>query len=219
MHRMRLLDALERIGEMPAEVWLIPPILILAGMAAISWLLRVRMLGRYRAIAEHTGLTVVRKFFNPSEVRGSFRGRQLVMTTGGRRRQTFRRRWTWVTVDVTNPELIGFQMWQQGAIDRLIITAGGTEIVVGNPEFDRRFVIRSRDEALVANVLRDPELQQLILTANIDSIDLQSARLLAYYARIERKPAHAELLFTAVTRLAEAVDTLKVEYKPEIIRT
>jgi hypothetical protein len=33
---MRLLNLLERLGELPAEVWLIPPILILAAMAATS---------------------------------------------------------------------------------------------------------------------------------------------------------------------------------------
>ncbi len=216
---MRLLDTLERIGELPAEVWLIPPILILGAMAAVGWLRRTLQLDRYRAIAERTGLTVVPKLLNPSEVRGSFRGRPLVMHTTGRRRQTFRKRWTRVVVDVKNPEAIGLQMWQQGAFDRVVMSMGATEVRVDDPEFDRRFVIQSRDEALAAKILADRELRELILRADIDSVELLSEKLHAFYARNEKDPAHAELLFTAVTRLAEAIDDLKPDYKPEIIRT
>src|SRR5262245_40848849 len=95
------LDTLYRLGEFPAEIWLIPPVLILAGMAAVAWLRRSMQLGRYRAVADRTGLAVAPKIFNPSEVRGAFRGRQLVMNEAGRRRQTlFRKRWTQVVVDV-----------------------------------------------------------------------------------------------------------------------
>jgi hypothetical protein len=90
---MRLLNLLERIGEFPAEVWLIPPIVILGAMAAIGWLRRAHLLGRYRAIAGRTGLTVESKILNASEIRGSFRGRPLVMSITKRRRQTFRKRW------------------------------------------------------------------------------------------------------------------------------
>ena len=57
---MKLLELLERIGEMPAEIWLIPPVLILALMAAIGWMRRALLLRRYRAIAGRTGLTVNR---------------------------------------------------------------------------------------------------------------------------------------------------------------
>ena len=218
---MSLLDTLERIGDLPAEVWLIPPVLILAAMAAIAWLRRSLQLGRYRAVAERTGLTVVPKFFNPSEVRGSFRGRQLVMNETGRRRQAlFRKRWTLVAVDVKNPESIRFNIWRQDGIDRFILAVGGTEIVIGDAEFDRRFVIRSRDDAaLVIKAFGDHELRRMILDANIEQMDLRDPHLFVYYGRVERDPEHGERLFTAVTRLADAVDALKAEYQPEIIRT
>lgn len=218
MPRVQLLDTLERIGELPPEIWFVPPILILAGMAAIGWLGRGRMLRRYHAIAERTGLAVVPKFFNPSEVRGSFRGRDLVMTSTGRRRQTIRKLWTLVTVDVANPESISLQMWQQGAIDRLVLALGGTEVVVGDPDFDRRFVIQSLEPELVAKMFRDAELRHLLIDAGIDRVELRQ-RLFAYYARNERDPEHAAILFTAVTRLADAIDSLRVVHKPEIIRT
>jgi hypothetical protein len=216
---MRLLNLLERLGEFPAEVWLIPPILILAAMAAIGWLRRAHLLRRYRAIAGRTGLTVKPKIVNPSEVRGSFRGRPLVMSITSPRRQTFRKRWTRVTVEVKNPEVIGLTMWRQDAIDKLIMSAGGSEVRVGDADFDRRFVIQSRDNAVVAKMFGSRELRQLILRSQIDSVELLSATLHAYYARNERDPEHAELLFTAVTTLADAIDALEANYKPEIIRS
>jgi hypothetical protein len=216
---MQLLEILERIGEMPPEVWLIPPVLILALMAAIGWLLRSLLLRDYRAIAARTGLTVAAKILNPSEVRGTFRGRELVMHIVSRQRATFRKRWTRVAVALRNPEMVGLKMWPQDAIDTLIMAAGASEVVVGDAEFDRRFVIQSRDEKVIAKMFAgNRELRDLLLRSTIDSVELLSTKLHVYYARSERDPAHAELLFTAAARLAEAIDGLKPDYTPEIIR-
>ena len=134
-------------------------------------------------------------------------------------RETLRRQWTRVVVDLTNPEAIGLRMWRQDAIDRLVMAVGATEVTVGNPEFDARFVIQSRDDKIVSKVLSDAELQQLILRVEVDSVELLSRQLFVYYARSERDPEHAERLFIAATRLAEAIDAVKPDDKPEIIRT
>ena len=140
------------------------------------------------------------------------------MHVTSRRRQTFRARWTRVTVDVGKPEAIGLHLWQEGAVDSLIMSMGGTEVRVGDADFDRRSVIQSRDEAVVRGMFGDRHLRDLILRANIDSVELLSTKLHAYYARNERDPEHAELLFTAVTTLADAIDALRPDYRPEIIR-
>ena len=216
---MAWLDLLERIGEMPAEVWLIPPVLILAAMTAIGWMRRSLLLRDYRALAARTGLSVVVKILNPPEIRGSFRGRELVMHIVSRQRQTFRRRWTRVIVTVKNPEAVGLTMWPQDAIDKLIMLAGANEVVVGDDEFDRRFVIQSRDEKVIAKMFAgNRELRDLLLRSEVDSVELLSAKLHVHYARSERDAAHAELLFTAATSLAEAIDSLSPDYTPEIIR-
>jgi len=215
---MRLLNLLERIGELPAEVWLLPPVVILLTMAAVSFLLRSARLRRYRAIAAYTGLSVKPQIFNASEVHGTFRGRPLIMTTVGRQRPTFRRRWTLVTVDLKNPEMISLHLWPQDFLDHVFMAAGFKELQAGDAEFDRRYVIRSDEPVLVTKMFQDSVLLDRILHANIDSVDLVSAKMRVYYAREERSPAHAEALFTAVTGLADAIDALKGEYKPEIIR-
>jgi len=217
---MEWLDLLERIGEMPAEIWLVPPVLILAAMTLIGWMLRSWLLRDYRAIAARTGLSVAPKILNPSEIRGTFRGRELVMHIVSRQRQTFRKRWTRVIVTVTNPEMVGLKMWPQDALDKLIMLAGATEVVVGDAEFDRRFVIQSRDEKVIAKMFAgNRELRELLLRSKVDSVELLSAKVHVHYARSERDPAHAELLFTAAMSLADAIDALKPDYRPEIIRT
>lgn len=216
---MQWLDLLDRIGELPPEVWLIPPIVILAAMTAVGWLLRALLLRDYRAIAARTGLSVAPKILNPSEIRGTFRGRELVMHIGSRQRQTFRKSWTRVIVTVKNPEAVGLRMWRQDALDKLIMLAGATEIVVGDEPFDRRFVIQSSDEKVIAKMFAgNRELRELLLRSKIDSVELLSA-LHVHYARSERDPAHAELLFTAATCLADAIDSLQPDYTPEIIRS
>jgi hypothetical protein len=207
---MRLLDLLERISELPAGVWLVPPVLILAAMTAIGWLRRSLLLRDYRAIAARTGLTVVPKILNPSEIRGSFRGRELVMHIVSRQRQTFRKRWARVIVTVKNPEAVGLKMWPQDAMDNLIMLAGAREIVVGDAEFDRRFVLQSRDEKVIAKMFAcNRDLRDLLLRSGVDSVDVLSAKLNVHYARSERDPEHAELLFTAATSLADAIDSLQ----------
>ena len=47
--------------------------------------------------------------------------------------------------------------------------------------------------------------------------ELLSAQMRVFYGREERDPAHAELLFTTVTR-SPTRSTLKPDYRPEIIR-
>jgi hypothetical protein len=214
---MKLLNFLERLGELPAEAWLIPPVLILGTMAAIGWLRFTIRLGRYRRIAARTGLHVKPRIINSSEIYGTFRGRALVMSVCSRQRQTFRKRWTLVVVDVENPEHVGLRMWPQDALDSLIKSVGGTEVEVGDAEFDRRFVIRSRDEPVIAKMLQDRELRDLLVRSDIDSVQLLSSKLHVYYARNEKDPEHAALLFTAATSLADAIDALRPDYTPEII--
>jgi hypothetical protein len=217
---MAWLDLLERIGEMPAEIWLVPPVLILAAIILIGWVRRAWLLRDYRAIAARTRLSVAPKILNASEIRGTFRGRELVMHIVSRQRQTFRKQWTRVIVTVTNPEVVGLKMCSQDALDKLIMLAGATEVVVGDAEFDRRFVIQSRDEKVIAKMFAgNRELRELLLRSKVDSVELLSAKLHVHYARSERDPGHAELLVTAATSLADAIDALRPDYKPEIIRS
>ena len=214
-----MLDFLEQLSRLPAEIWLVPPVVILAAMAAIGMFFRGRRLHRFRAIAERTGLEVRAKILNSSEVTGTFRGRRLVMTATSPQKETwFRRCWTLVVVDFKNPELLRLRMWRQDAIDRLFLAAGWGEVEIGDAAFDRRFIIHSDEPRVVAGLFRDESLRDAIIASDLNMVELLSAQMRVFYGREERDPAHAELLFTTVTRLADAIDALKPDYRPEIIR-
>lgn len=216
---MRLLALLRRVGEFPAEIWLVPPVVILTAMAVVSWIVRRARLRRFRAIARRTGLAVKARIINGSDIRGSYHGRPLVMTLAKPLRPTIRRHWTRFTVDVRNPEVITLRMWPEDFLDRAIKAAGGQEVQVGDAAFDSRFVIRSSDPELVAGMFQNPDLRERIVHSGLDSVELVSSKLRVLYAREERDPEHAELLMTAVTALAEAIDALTGDYRPERIRT
>ena len=192
---------------------------ILAGMAAIGMFFRSRRLRRFRAIAERTGLEVRPKILNPSEVTGTFRGRRLVMSTISPQKETwFRRYWTVVNVDFKNPELLRLRIWRQDAIDRLFLAAGWGEVEIGDAAFDGRFIIHSDEPRVATRLFQDKSLRDAIIASDINMVELLSAQMRVFYGREERDPAHAELLFTAVTRLADAIDSLKPDYRAEIIR-
>ena len=151
---MRLLNFLEALSRLPAEVWLLPPILIL-GTMTVGWLLlRSARLRRFRAIADRTGLTVRPKLMDASQVTGTFRGRSLTMTTANTRAFSFRRRWTLVTVDVKNPELLRVHLSRQDFVDRLFVAAGLTDIQIGDAAFDRQFLIQSDEPKVVKQLFR-----------------------------------------------------------------
>jgi hypothetical protein len=95
---MRLLNLLERIGELPPSQRQAPPL--------------SRHRRAHRAQRQATDLQA-------SEVHGTFRGRPLIMTTVGRQRPTFRRRWTLVTVDLKNPEMISLHARDHPIVDGL----------------------------------------------------------------------------------------------------
>jgi hypothetical protein len=216
---MTMLNLLERLGGLPAEAWLVPPVVILGTMAVIGLLLHRARLRRFHAIASRAGLSVKATIMNGSEVGGTFRGRALVMALASPRRNTFRKRWTRVIVEVKNPECVSLHLWRQGFLDNLIMAVGGTELQVGDAAFDRRFVVRSDEPALVMQLFQSRELRDAILRAGIDRVDLVTSRLNAFYPREERDPEHAVLLFTAVAHLADGIDALKGDHRPEIIRT
>lgn len=66
-------------------------------------------------------------------------------------------------------------------------------------------------------LFQSPALRDVLLRANVCEAGTDSGGLRVYYGREERDPSHAELLFTAATQLADAVDALQPDYTPEII--
>jgi hypothetical protein len=203
-----MLDWLERLGRLPPEVWLIPPAIIIAGLVGIGLIRHRAQVRRYRAIAARTGLSVKPGIVNPSQVHGSYRGRTLVMTTASARPTWFswRRTWTLVSVTVQNPSYVGMKIRRQDVLDRLMRL---DKIKSDDREFDRRFLVLSQDRGAAIRIISDPAVRRVLLHADVNTVRLYHASLQVFYARDERSPEHAEQLFDASVRLADAVDAVR----------
>jgi hypothetical protein len=203
-----MLDWLERLGRLPPEVWLVPPAVIIALWLGIGFALHRARLRRYRAIAARTGLSVKAGIVNPSQVHGLYRSRTLVMTTASPRPTWFswRRTWTMVTVNVQNPSFVGMKIRRKDLLDRLMRL---DKIKIGDREFDRRYLVLSRDAGAAIRILSDPLLRNSLSHAGVNTVRLYNASAQVLYARDERNPEHAVQLFDASVRLADAVDAIR----------
>jgi hypothetical protein len=200
------LDVLERLGRLPAEVSLIPPVVIMAVIVAVGFSLHRARLRRYRAIAARTGLAVKPSIVNPSQVHGTYSGRQVVMsTTSARPRGFFRKTWTRVYVEVRNPQSVAMRLRRKDLIDRLLRLGNAP---AGDVEFDRRYLTLSRDPGYVMMIFSDRTLRELVFQADIQGVRLVGSSLEVFYRREVRDPERASRLFDATVRLADAVDML-----------
>ena len=199
---------LDRLGELPAEIWLVPPVVLIGAIVAIGASLHRARLRRYRAIAARAGLAVKSGVVNPSQVYGVYAGRRLMMrTTMPRSSLTFfRKTWTRIFVDVRNPAFVALRLRRRDVIDRLLRLGNAP---VGDAEFDRRFMILSRQPGYVMMIFGDRSLRERMLEANIQGVHLVSSSLEVFYGREERSPEHAMLLFDATVALADSIDRLR----------
>ena len=204
---MSWLDLLEWLGRLPAEAWLVPPVVIIAGIVAIGVTLHRARLRRYRAIAARTGLAVKPSIVNASQVHGAYAGRQLVMSIASPQPRGFvRKTWTRVFVEVRNPRFVALLLRRRDLVDRLLRLGNAP---VGDAEFDRRFLVLSRDPGYVIMIFSDRTLRERFFQADIQRVHLVSSSLEVFYRRDVRDPEHAARLFDATVRLADAVDMLE----------
>ena len=198
---------LDRLGELPPEIWLVPPVVLIGAIVAVGVLRHRARLRRYGAIAARTGHAVKPGVVNPPEVYGAYAGRPLVMrTTMPRPVAFFRKTWTRVFVEVRNPSFVALRLRRRDVVDRLFRLGNAP---VGDAEFDRRFMILSRQPGYVMMIFGDRSLRALMLEANIQGVHLVNSSLEVFYGREERSPDHAVMLFDATVALAQSIDRLR----------
>jgi hypothetical protein len=91
-------------------------------------------------------------------------------------------------------------------IDRLLRLGNAP---VGDAEFDRRFLVLSRDPGYVIMIFSDQTLREMVLRADVQQVHLVNSSLEVFYRREVRDPEHAALLFDATVRVADAIDMLE----------
>jgi hypothetical protein len=201
------LSLFQRLGRLPPEAWLVPPAAIIATIVVVAICLHRARLRRYRAIAARTGLSVKSGIVHPARVHGSYSGRQLVMTIASPRPAgLLRRPWTRVEVKVRNQAHVVLRLRRRDVIDRLLRLGNA---LAGDADFDRRFLILSRDPGYVMMIFADRAVREAVLRADIQRARLVGSLLEVFYRRDERSPEHAVLLFDAAVRVADAIDRLR----------
>lgn len=203
---MTWLDRLDRLGRLPAEVWLIPPVIFIGAMILIAAVRHRARLRRYRAIAARTGLSVTSGIVNPSQIHGTFSGRPLVMMTTSARRSGVRKTWTCVRIEVVNPSSIGLRLRRRDWIDRVLRLG---DAPVGDAEFDRRFMVLSRQPGYVIMLFGDRAIRDALSAAEIEGVRLVGSLLEVFYRREARHPEQAVRLFEASVRVADAIDRIR----------
>jgi hypothetical protein len=217
---MNFFELLDWLSALPTELVLLPPVIFVAAILVIALTLRRARLNRWRAIAESTGLRLnERTIVHSPELLGAYRGRQLRMTIVGRQRGSmrFRKTWTLVSVPVANPTFMSLKMYRQDVIDTVLASFGMQDLKVGDETFDRRFIVQSSEPEIARRLLENEALRSALIRADIERVEMFNEPLRAYYGRDERDRDHARLLFDAVVDLAQAIDTLPVETKPQIL--
>lgn len=219
MRSVELLDVLEWLSSAPAELWLLPPLVILAAIFGISLARRQMRLNRLEAIAQRVGLRLnANSIFHASEIVGDFRGRALEMTSvSGRQSADYAKTCTRVTVEVMNPALMSLRLYRQDILDSILTAAGMQDIKVGDETFDKRYIIQSDDAKMAQRLLKDEAIRNGLVRADVQSLEMYNTRLCCYYGREENDADHAELLFNALSDLADGIDALNPDYKPEVI--
>jgi hypothetical protein len=203
--QLALMDWLERL---PPEAWLVPPVLIIGGLVAAILIRESIRCEHYRAIAARTGLSVKRGLVNPSQVHGVFEGRQLVMMmVSARPTRWFRRHATRVAVAVQNPGSVHVRVHRKDMFDRMLRIKG--DVRTDDTDFDRRYVIRTRDRGAAIRIFSDRALRESMLRVDVDTVTTATAAVWVFYHREMREPEHAAQFFTVAVHLAAAIDGLK----------
>jgi len=185
-------------------LWLALPFPVLATIMFV-FKRRTARLRRLQAVATRTGLLLEASYVRPSLLKGEFNGRALAVTSMSNRRAAGKRRRTLVTVDVKNPEFLRLRMRRQDGTHHPFRSA---EFEVGDSRFDGRFFIQSDEPVLVREIIRHDELRDALIRSDIYSVRTLGPTLQVVYDGSLEDPAQAELVFSAATSLADAIDGL-----------
>jgi hypothetical protein len=208
---VQILDVIEMLGRLPAECWLVPPVIILAVIFGLGMLQRQMHISNWQTIAARTGLTVHAGWItNSPQIRGHYRGRSLIMTTVSNRSNSVSWTWTRVTLEIDNPHYISLTLLKQGFFETLTGKLW-KDVTIGDAAFDRAFVVQSNEPDEARAVLGgDANLQYALVQANLSSVRISGGRLECDYDKREKDPAHAELVLNALSDLADRV----AKYEP-----
>lgn len=216
---MELLNVLEWLMSLPAEYWLVPPVIIIGVIVVIGFTRRQILLRQWEDIARRVNLQLnPNNIFNSPIISGDYRGYKISMTIISQRNDPWRRDGTLITMQIDNPADIRFTLERQGVLDVLATAAGMQDIKLGDETFDRHFVVRCKPAAPAEELLADSHLREGLIKTNAYRIHLVSGTLTCHMRSVQRDPAHVEMVLNTLSDLADGIDRIKPPEDKVIIR-
>lgn len=194
--------------------WL--PILIIVGIIALNIaIFYYRRQARLRAwgeIAARNSLTLEPGgFLQPPRVTGTYRGRNLVLSTFQRGSGKHSRTYTRIALTVNNWADIRMELYNEHVFSGIVKRLGMQDIQIGDEEIDRRFMIKGQPEEAVMNLLDSGTVRQKLREALSLKIELHEQTLWCEVRGELLDPGYLQFLFDL---LSDMGDRLEQEQRP-----
>lgn len=187
------------------------PALVLAVLAVIVVIAYLRYQARRRAwseLAARTGLTLEPAGFLglSQRVTGAYRGRALTLDTFTRGSGKNSTAYTRIVAPVNNAASLRLALYEQGLLSEIGKLLGAQDIQTGDPELDRRFIVKGQPEDVVVRLLTLGGLDVKLLQARSLNLRLDGDQLRWEKRHVESDVDYLQSLFDLLSDLAEAVE-------------
>lgn len=172
---------------------------------------RARMRESYDQVAMRTGLRLEPgNFFSPPKLTGEYEGRTANLHTFTRSHGKSSTTYTRITLAVSNPTGNSIGLSPTNFLSGLGTMLGMQDVTIGDEDFDKKFVIKSKPPEYAATILSDQmitaDLKQL--TGSFD-LELQGGSLTYTIIGIVTDAEKLMLLLTVMKGLADQIEGKK----------
>ena len=186
-------------------------VLILVVLVVVAVIAFLRYQTRRRAwseLAMRTGLTLESAGFLglSQRVTGAYRGRALTLDTFTRRSGEHSTTYTRIVVPVNNASSLRLTLYEQGLLSEIGKLLGAQDIQTGDPELDRRFIIKGQPEDVIVRLLTSGGLYDKLLQARSLNLRVEGGQVRFEKRNIESDVDYLQSLFDLLSDLAEAVE-------------
>jgi hypothetical protein len=181
--------------------------LFFVGVIAMLYFSRRAHEKAWRELAESTGLTYESGGFLGSPlVTGTYRGHQLTLDTFTRGTGKSRQTYTRMVLFVNNQTNAYLALYQESVFSKVGKFFGMQDVQVGDEDFDRRFIIKSRPENYVSGLLMTGDLRQKLLEARSVNIELDGRELHFEQLGFLTKQEYLRSVFDLLSDVAAAIE-------------
>lgn len=188
------------------------PVLFVIGVAAIMLALSYVNIQRRRqawgALAQRTGLTLEpgRFIFSAPQVSGQYRGRTVELFTVTHRHGKSSITYTRWYVSTNAPPDMQLSISNEGLLSKVGKAVGMQDIQTGDGDLDRRFIIKGKPEAVVAQLMAGASVRDKLLQTRSLDINLADSCLRFSTVGALLDVEYLHLLLDLLCDLADAIE-------------